>query len=742
MNKREFFKNVFRGGKGRAVIVLPNYQGKPTQDFWFSYPEELDKMAEFAESKRTGSVWYSPNLYSRDERSKDASLVTSVAAADADTCDPNNFRVQPTITIQTSDNHWHVYWALDKPTDTHETAKLNRRIAQSHKHEGCDTAFVNAAKLMRVPGTSNHKHPGAVVIVSDFDRETEHSLDDLAEFYPADEVPDAVEVEVTPVPDDLTEAWIHANRQTLLNGLPNSIGLRDMLFGKFQEDKRSDVRFKLLHELYRLGLDDRGVVAVAWLAPSNKYNGDDARGIRGLWDEAMKAKVNVAAEQEADDYDIAIDEVPDSEKGERAKKAERILTNFLSQDEQEEIRNLINFIDEWVAWAGTKTDAPAEYHRAAAMTLLSAVYSEFGHATPKFAKDGLKLNLWFMTLGKSTKDRKTTSRSYMNAAFRALRTDDYNYSLGDDVTPGGISLALHDRANKSSVYDRDEVQGLFKELLNQSYMSGGLEVFTKLYDGWSGGRIRASGDKKVLESVPVSFIMFMMGILTETADILTVTNYRSGFLTRFLYVIGSRPEGYKAPPMEQIDEDEEKEDKTFNGLVAHLALNRNYWEMLGGEGKTFGLRAEKDAWARLQQYESDVTQAAEDSPYAEIISTTAARMVISTLKLATLLAMDDRSQTVKLIHVLQAISYAGEWFDNSVQVASMVSESDWQRDVDKLENFINAKGGKIGYPAAYRAFKDKRPFEFEEMLSALESRGVLNRVQVGNRWILEVNYDE
>lgn len=723
------------------VLVLPNYRGKPTQDHWFSYPEELDKMTEFAEAHKTSDVWYSPNIFNSDDRSKSNTKMVSVAAADADSCDPNNFRVQPTLSIETSPGHWHVYWAFDQPYDPNEVAKLNRRIAQVHKGQGCDTAFANAAKLMRVPGTSNNKHPGAVVIVADFDDETEHTPDSLTERYPVSEVPDAIDVENTTMPDDMG-AYITANRGSLLSGLPNSMGLRDMLFGRFHEDKRSDVRYKLLCELYRLGLDDYGVMAVAWGAPSNKYNGDDPRGYAGLWAEAMKAKKEIELEQEADEYDKPIDGVFEGEKGERAKKAENVLTNFLSVAEQEEIRGKVNFIDEWIAWAGTKTDAPQEYHRAAAITLLSAVYSEFGHATPKFAPKGLKLNLWFMVLGRSTKDRKSTSRSFLNDALRALKTDDYNYSIGDDVTPGGISLALHDRANKATVYDRDEVQGLFKELLHQSYMSGGLEVFTKLYDGWSGGRVRASGEKKIMESVPVSFIMFMMGILTETADVLTITNYRSGFLTRFLYVLGKRPDGYKAPPMEQTSEEEVEDDKVFNGLVKHLALNRNFWEMRGSDGKTYALRAEPDAWARLQEFEADVADKAAESPYAEIIDTTSSRMVISTVKLSALLAMDERSLTIKKSHVLQAIAYAGEWFDNAVTVASMVSESEWQRDVDKLEEFIVSKGGRIGYSAAYRQFKEKRPFEFEEMLGALEARGVLTRIQNGSRWVLEVSYED
>ena len=267
-------------------------------------------------------------------------------------------------------------------------------------------------------------------------------------------------------------------------------------------------------------------------------------------------------------------------------------------------------------------------------------------------------------------------------------------------------------------------------------------MFTKLYDGWSGGRIRASGDKKVLESVEVSFIMFMMGILSESTDVLTITNYKSGFLTRFVYVIGKRPEGFVAEPLQQGSEEDQEVDEVFDSLVNHLAVNRSWWDIQKPQDKLYTLRADDDAWARFQQFELDANQKAEQSDVGEIISSTTERMVITTLKLATLLAMDDRSLTVKRVHMLQAIGYAGEWFDNAVTVASMVSESEWQKDVDKLETYLTAKGGRVSYATCYNQFKHMKPKEFRDVVVALESRGVLNIIQAGNKEILELDYQE
>jgi hypothetical protein len=740
----EFFERIYGDATGRMTLVLPNYAGKPVNEKWYSWPEDKELIEQTVDENSNRDVWYSPQLFDEDRRLKENSSAVATLGADADSCDPQNFRVPPSLVIETSPGSYQVYWKLSHVADPNETSKINRRIAQVHKDQGCDVAFVNAAKLMRVPNTGNSKHPGARVIVSEIDDDVEYDIEYFDEVYPVSEVPDAQEFASEAMPEGLAEFTTDSsNRVSLMRGLPNSASLNSLLMDNWVADKRSHMRWRLLCELYRLNLPDEAVMALAWWAPSNKYrtDTDERRGVKGLWDEAVKAKNTVASglEKAADDEDYEYD-WGDGEEKTVEEKTER--TDFLTAEERSTL--MVNFIDEWVTWAATKTDAPSEYHRAAAITLLSIIYSEFAHAFPRFGE--LKLNIWMMVLGRSTKDRKTTSRSYLEKALRALKTDTYDYNLGDDVTPGGISLALHDRAHKASLFSRDEVQGLFKEVLSQGYMAGGLEVFTKLYDGWSGGRIRASGEKKILLSVPVSFVMFMMGILSESTEVLTVTNYRSGFLTRFVYVIGSRPEGYEAPPLEQGDDKHDGEDLVFNGLTNHLAANRAFWEtrpdVNRDEGITHRFMADEDAWKRFQEFQAAADKAANNSQYAEVIGTTTERMQITVLKLAALLAMDERSVKIKMRHMLSAISYAGEWFDNAVKVASMVSESEWQRNVDDLEKFINSKGGKTSYAMAYRNFPGKKAFEFEEMVVALERRGILNRVPNGNKFVLELEYKE
>ena len=740
MDTREFFKAVYGEGEGKAVIVLPNFDGRPINDYWFDYPAQLDEMLRVVDENKTGSVWFSPNLFGSESRTKEASLILNVAAADADTCVSDNFRLLPSIVVETSPGRFQVYWQLEGNNESAEVAKLNRRIAQVHKDQGCDTAFVNQAKLMRVPGTSNHKHPGAITFLSEFDADTTFTFDHINELYPETEVPDAETADFSdiPMPDDIGE-YIETARTSLLSGIPTSAVMKDLLFGKYHEDRRSEARFKLLCELYRIGLDDKGVMALAWGAPTNKYR-DDPRGYSGLWAEAMKAKSYMG---EAADGETNASVEIDSEEVRIELAEPSVSYNFLTVEEAEEVSRLANFVDEWCNWASKATDAPVEYHRQAALTILSVVYSEYGHVRPSFARDkvnGLKLNVWFMTLGRSTKDRKSTARQYMITLLHALEDGTREYLFPEDFTPSSVSLLLPEWEKQSVVYARDEVQGLFAELLGQSYMSGGEAVMTKLYDGWSPSRARASGDKKKTKSVPVSFIMSLTGILTETTDILTIKAFKSGFLTRFLYVTAERPPGYVKPPIEQApsDDEEDEGDLVFDSFVQRFQLNKNYWEMYVADGNTLRIFVEDDAWDRYQKFEEDIETAVQDTFHREVVSSSADRLIISVLKVAALLAMDERSHTVQMSHMLQAIAYAGEWFKNLVLIAGMISESDWERDVTQLEKFILSKGGRCTYAQAYRQFTSKKPQEFDQMVDALVQRGICSRSQSGNSWVLQI----
>lgn len=65
------------------------------------------------------------------------------------------FPVKPSMKLS-SGNGQHVYWVLDRPTEAAEIVKANKRLAA---HLGADPACTDQARVMRAPGTLNHKAP-------------------------------------------------------------------------------------------------------------------------------------------------------------------------------------------------------------------------------------------------------------------------------------------------------------------------------------------------------------------------------------------------------------------------------------------------------------------------------------------------------------------------------------------------------------------------------------------------------
>lgn len=89
------------------------------------------------------------------------------------------FAHPPTILIASgSPGHVHAYWLLRAPVSVLELERANRRLAH---HLGGDLASVDAARILRPPGSLNHKHaPPAHVELLELDPGRRYELEQLA----------------------------------------------------------------------------------------------------------------------------------------------------------------------------------------------------------------------------------------------------------------------------------------------------------------------------------------------------------------------------------------------------------------------------------------------------------------------------------------------------------------------------------------------------------------------------------
>lgn len=730
MNTEDFIESVYGSGQGLATIVTKNpTTNELTEQKFFEYPAQQAEMVAYASTHSDSDVYYSPILFSEPRRIKENAKTVSVIYADADTCAPENFLVQPSISVQTSEGHWHTYWILDSEVDPQKAALLSKKVAYAHAHQGCDKSGWNTTKLLRIPNTMNRKE-GKNDTVTATSTGLIYSFADINGVYGDVEVEPIRELSLEPLP----ESWPDLMKTLAkVQSNPEIVGL-------YMEQPKADsdlskLLWKLEMELFRQGLTAEEIFVLCRSAKCNKYHSPlrpkrlDADG--DLWREVQRAAssfkdegvVTVTMPEPITTIQVAptVDDI-----------------SLLTAEERDIVSQHRTFIDDYLDWATSKTDAAIQYQIASAFTVLSSVFSDIGFAVPKYGRMGL--NLWFMVLGETTLTRKSTSRNLMLRVIREYeKFSGYQIDIGSDATPEGLTTILSERDGKTSLLHRDEVQGMFKDFINKTYMASAAERFTELYDGHVPVTIRSAKGKTQTERATTNFVMYLMGITSKTADVLTTEYFRSGFLARFIYVTAETPERTKkSEDIQQADEFEViVRDSAMENIVKSLYNSVTFWQKKGSPSPR-PIRLSEQALERFNQFKWEMGNFAESHPEKESIEPSRQRLALSIWKCAILLAMYEQSEEVKLRHMLTAIHYSEDWFANLVKMASAISASEWQRDVDKLEALIIDRGGRIRYEEAYRKFNNKRKREFDEMVQALQSQARVGIVTDNRKSYLEV----
>lgn len=735
--QEDFVKFLWDGLQGRAVIARTDSTGAPSIQRFFSWPEQSTQLLAHTAKLTAEDVYTSPCLYKGTGGArKSLAGAIQVVHADADTFNVEDALLPPSAIVQTSDSKTHLYWKI---TDCHDPSLIEPLAhSVSKTHDKAKTGLDNGwavNKLLRVPGTSNTKYDEPFLVTFDGSGPV-YTIAEFAAAYPpvAQTVDQFKEMGELP---SLAEAYKSIGSSTEL--------MRLLAKADAGNVDRSDALFLLEQELFRCGATDEQAFVICQPHPFNKFK-EKHNGDKLLWDDILRARAkSEVGDPEADlgyEPTVTVEPTPKDKS-----------VDFLTLKEKAELQT--TFIDDYMAWAMSKTDAAPEYHVAAAFTVLSTVLSDFGHARPKFGP--VPLCMWFMVLGETTRSRKSTTRALMLKMVKALAVIpdadvdselDYNYDLGSDVTPEALDNELLKRPNRSSLLHRDEAQGWIQEMDKKAYMAGAKGKLAELYDGHVSGKLRATGDNNRRASVETSLSLFMMGIGSQLAEYLTQEDFRSGFLTRFLFISAEPPKRSKESDwLEQADLLEiEKGDAVFTGLVNRVEVARAHWANFNDPlGPTRPVPCVPEAWVRLNLFITDVLDAAEGHQRHQIIEAGAQRMTISILKAATLLAMLDCCDKVEMKHMLAAINFASSWFGHMVNMANSISESTWARRQKEVEEFLLEKGGSAKWEMVYRHFRSElRADEFLKIIQALQDAGIIHvtPIEKGVRWITRTDIEE
>lgn len=725
----EHFQALFGDLKGFVpVVTFPTGErksGKEWKDWslndyrWFQWPVQATELVAYCQSKKKEDVYTTVGVCSDKNNKKGSIEMLNVLHCEADGARPEYFPVEPSIVNETSPGRFHLFWLLDKPTPAVKVEPLAKKVAYSQREHGADFGWATN-KLMRVPGTTNTKPDYDKPKVQTTHRGLVYTLKDLKKAFGGTDVAPLTTAGIT-MPTKLPELNV------LLQRMPSTPDIWEMYSQAPKSTpwnpnaSRYKVLYKLACHLFRLKFNRDEVFVICQHSASNKYK-QDGRSEAELWRDVLKA------EEDVNINNIGVVFVESSVEGEVVEKQLPIEEGcvLLTEDERLKVRSNV-FIDNYVRWAEEKSPmADSRYHSANAITILSTVFSQYAMGQPQFG--ALPLNVWFMVLGVTSRSGKTTAANLMLRMLGSIGADqDNDYELASDATQEALNITLAKRGDVSSLFHVDEAQALIGDSKgDKGYMAGMITLLTKLYDGKVPARERAVGVST--KSTPTSLVLNLLGVPGKMADNLSRDDFASGFLARFVFVLGTpKKQTRETAWLSQADKAlRGKEDPDYQKLVTLMVQARMYWERKrkDNRGNKVGIWVADDAWARWNEMkytlENEIAPKAADP---EAMLPTAQRMAISVYKLACLFAMSEMTNKVKMSHMLAAMQYGEKWYDTATMMVAMVHESSWSRQVSDLVDYLGVHGKKT-YSEVYRArFSNLKPREMMDLVDSGEQTG-------------------
>lgn len=708
----QFLKEIF--GDLSGILITGRISGRKgtraidLTEFW-NYPEDLPALLEWHEM-RAGKedLYFSPMLYKGKRRVKSAVKNTPVVWCDADTATPDTYALPPTIVVETSPGRYHCYWQLEEEAAPEWVEGMSKTVTYSNLDEGSDKGGWGLTKYLRLPGALNTKasldEPFEVVAAYTGMTYTTEQMEKA--FGAISASPTDGLNEPLPVPDELP------SRVHVLSKIPADPDIERSLNNPPTTKTWSEQLWFLECALFRAGLTAPEVFVVVRGSACDKYARDN-RPEAELWREVLRASRSFEQQLIVPDRKEQITFVTPP-------------TKLLSDSERDLVPR--TFVDQYLEWATQRTQADQSYHEAAALVALSTILAEYGHAVPMFGD--LNLNLWFLLVGKTTKTYKTTSKKLMLELLRPMISDEFPYDIGGDASPEGLLSEVLEHEGRSVLFHKDEAHSMLASAKGgKTYMQGFNALLTELYDGWAPGRLRSTGKDKKMRSVPVSLNMLLLGTPEELAKTLAKEDFASGFMARFVFAIGQPKDG--ANTMEQADvASGARKDDGLLYLREFMAQMRSYWEeRSGGAGQTVAIRANEEAWNRLNELILQLETLANESDQPDIMLPCVDRLNKIVLKVACLIAMSERRELVELPDMLAAIEFAEKWYSTLVAMITMVGQSEFSAQVDELINYLQGRGGRAKYYIARRHFNGVEPRRWADIVAAAKDQ----------KWITQVN---
>jgi len=327
------------------------------------------------------------------------------------------------------------------------------------------------------------------------------------------------------------------------------------------------------------------------------------------------------------------------------------------------------FVQRFVEWAETETDAPREFLVAGALACLSAAVGRNIRLNNR-----IYANLWLVLLGDSSVMRKSTAVSLARLVCEEAGVS----TFPDRITPESFyeTLSLHPQG----LFALGELGGWLGSL-SRSYAMGLKQDMAELYDCPAEfKRIRKDAKGRVRQfRINRPYITILSASTTEWfEEHISENDAGGGFLPRFHYVLGTPRDPYPVPP--------------------ELIIPESLVEYLKEIGKCNGEITLKDGTPEYRTYAdwfAAFRAKLKDAP--RDLVPFAVRLETSALKMAVLAEAErnpgGRLTGLSVDSILKGCSYADAFFQNARSVVEKLSYSSFERLCQKVYAYIKRYPG-------------------------------------------------
>jgi len=219
---------------------------------------ELRKIPAFVKRQKGKDVYFCPHGFTRPERKKQYAVNPHLGFADLDECKYKELPLKPTILIQSSPGRFVGFWY----TDDAMSEELNRRLTY---FVDADPSGWDLTQVLRLPGTRNHKYDEKPLVKYMWTDGPRYEIKRLEKMIPEVETDDGRQAGGEA--QDIYEEYEKDMSRQLRKDLTNP---------QVTQGKRSEVLWRMIHELVEIGATKEEVFTLIWDNDWNKFH--DRRG--------------------------------------------------------------------------------------------------------------------------------------------------------------------------------------------------------------------------------------------------------------------------------------------------------------------------------------------------------------------------------------------------------------------------------------------------------------------------------